>query len=317
MPRETAGPRRAEPDAFGTDRAGRRAPADAGAADAPARFFEILEGDGPVVAVALHHGHAVRPEVAELLAVDESDRLREEDPHTGLWTAVAPTRVIVHGSRFEVDLNRPRSLAVYRRPEEAWGLRVWLHEPGPELISNSLAKYDEFYDTMWSLLSRLRERFGGFVVFDLHSYNHRRGGQYTRAADEASHPEINVGTGTMIGQRFSPLVGRFIADLGACTVTGGALDVRGNVKFQGGHFARWVHERFPDTGCVLSIEVKKFFMDEWTGEVNWAMLDALKRALAATVPGVLEELRCSQVYPPLSARISSTTDPPSAPSASG
>jgi hypothetical protein len=41
----------------------------------------------------------------------------------------------------------------------------------------------------------------------------------------------------------------------------------------------------------LAIEVKKFFMDEWTGELDAAQHTAIGRALAETVPGVLEELR--------------------------
>jgi hypothetical protein len=42
---------------------------------------------------------------------------------------------------------------------------------------------------------------------------------------------------------------------------------------------------------VLSIEFKKFFMDEWTGDLDEVQHDAIGRALAGTVPGVLEELQ--------------------------
>ena len=59
---------------------------------------------------------------------------------------------------------------------------------------------------------------------------------------------------------------------------------------KGGNFPKWIHDNFPSTGCALAIEVKKFFMDEWTGEVNDKRLKLLKRALESTVPGVLEEL---------------------------
>ena len=37
----------------------------------------------------------------------------QEDPFTGIWTTVAPTRLIGLHSRFEVDFNRPRDKAVY------------------------------------------------------------------------------------------------------------------------------------------------------------------------------------------------------------
>ncbi|MHC4673575.1 MAG: hypothetical protein ACYTBZ_13915 [Planctomycetota bacterium] len=58
-------------------------------ANEEAAFCEMVEGDGPLVAVALHHGHAVRAEVNRLLAMHELDRLREEDPYTGLWADMA------------------------------------------------------------------------------------------------------------------------------------------------------------------------------------------------------------------------------------
>ena len=74
----------------------------------------LSEGDGPIVATAIHDGHAVRPEVAELLALDSATRLREEDPFTGRLAAVAPTYLVALRSRFEIDLNRPRDQAVYR-----------------------------------------------------------------------------------------------------------------------------------------------------------------------------------------------------------
>ena len=68
------------------------------------------------------------------------------------------------------------------------------------------------------------------------------------------------------------------------------LDVRENVKFFGGNHPRWAHETFPGSACVIAIEFKKFFMDEWTGEPDMVLVEAIGQALAGTVPGVLEEL---------------------------
>ena len=79
-------------------------------------------------------------------------------------------------------------------------------------------------------------------------------------------------------------------DLRAYDFPGGRLDVRENVRFRGGHFPAWVHQSFPRSGCALAIEIKKFFMDEWTGEPDQLQLDAVGEALKSTVPGVLEEL---------------------------
>jgi N-formylglutamate amidohydrolase len=255
-----------------------------------ARIWSLETGEGPLVATAVHHGHALRREVAELIALSPEERLREEDPFTAEWTALAPTRVVGHRSRFEIDLNRPRDEAFYRGPADAWGLDVWKSPPPEDLIARSLAEHDAFYAALRDVLARTEEREGGFVLFDLHSYNHRRDGPQGPPADPTKNPQVNIGTGSMDRERWAPLVDRFIADLRAFDFPGGALDVRENVKFLGRRVAQSVHEAFPRTGCALAIEVKKFFMDEWTAEVDRERFEAVGAALASTVPGVLQEL---------------------------
>jgi N-formylglutamate deformylase len=253
-------------------------------------FCRFTPGDSPLVAAAIHNGHEVRPEVEERLALSEAQRLREEDPFTGEWAEVAETRIVVYRSRFEVDLNRPREEAVYREPADAWGLPVWKVKPSEAIVAGSLAEYDAFYAEVARTFTELARRFGRFVVFDLHSYNYRREGPEAPPADPEANPEVNVGTGTMDRDRWAPLVDRFIADLRAFDFLGRHLDVRENVKFKGRQFARWTHEMFPHAGCVLSLEFKKFFMDEWTGKPDRVPLEAIRQALQATVPGVLDAL---------------------------
>lgn len=244
----------------------------------------------PLVATAIHDGHALRSKVAAIMSLPEADRLREEDPFTAGFATVAKTRVIGLRSRFEVDLNRPRERAVYIKPRDAWGLTVWTKKPAATLIQRSLKEYDTFYEEMHRLFSELQRQYARFVVFDLHSYNHRRDGLSGPPADPASNPEVNIGTGTMDRERWAPIIDRFIADLHGFDFLGRHLDVRENVKFRGGHFARWTHATFPGSACVLSIEFKKFFMDEWTGEADGSQLEAIRNALAYAVPGVLETL---------------------------
>jgi hypothetical protein len=232
----------------------------------------------------------VREEVEKLLALSEADRLREEDPFTGIWTDVADTRIVADSSRFQVDLNRPLEKAVYIKPEDAWGLQVWKDEPSRVLIDRSLKEYDEFYATIHDVLSRLIVRFNKVVVLDLHTYNHRRGGPGEAPAEPKDNPEINIGTGSMDRQRWAPVVERFISDMTRYDFFGRQLDVRENVKFRGGQLSRWVHQAFPNSVCVLAVEVKKFFMDEWTGIVDPGIFSAIHKALASTVPGILEEI---------------------------
>jgi len=253
-------------------------------------WLRTTEGQEQIVATAIHDGHELRHEIADLIALSEAERLREEDPFTAVWTSVVGNQVVPSRSRFEVDLNRPRDRAVYIGPEDAWGLDVWKSEPSGTIVATSLEHYDHFYSEMHRLLTSLQDRYGRFVVLDLHTYNHRRGGPGAAADDPAANPEVNVGTGSLDGALWGPLVKRFMSDVREFDFLGRHLDVRENVKFEGGHLSRWVHENFPQSGCCLAIEFKKFFMDEWTGESQGEDMEAIPQALEATLPGLIESL---------------------------
>jgi len=128
------------------------------------------------------------------------------------------------------------------------------------------------------------------VILDLHSYNHRRDGPDKPAADPEGNPEVNIGTGTMDRERWGPLVDHFMEDLRSFDFLGRHLDVRENVKFVGRGFPLWTHSTFPESGCTLAIEFKKFFMDEWNGEVDKVQHEAIYNALESTLAGINEEL---------------------------
>lgn len=249
-----------------------------------------MEGGGPVVACAVHAGSEVRAEALRHMAIRRRQRFVEEDPYTEELADVAPTSVVVHRSRFEVDLNRARDRAVYRSPGDAWGLAVW-RGPLPAAVRHrSLRLYDRFYADLGGVLARAGAGGRPFVVLDLHSYNHRRGGPGAPPADPAGNPELNIGTGSLDRERWAGLVDRFLGDLRTVEVGGRRLDVRENIRFRGGHLSRWVHAAFPGQGCCLAVEVKKFFMDEHTGTIDEPVWAGVHDALAATVPGVLTEL---------------------------
>ncbi len=254
--------------------------------------FEFLgDWSGQFIATAIHVGHDVRPEVAAELVLPEPDRLREEDPHTDEIGALIPARVVVHRSRFEVDLNRKRDESVYRTAADAWGLDL-LRNPALDeaVVAGSLEVYDAFYEELGRRLDAVAER-GPFVMFDVHSYNHRRGGANSAAALAEENPEVNVGTGSLDRARFGSVVDAFMTSLEANGTSAGPLDVRENIRFRGRQLAAWTHARYPDRAVVLALEFKKTFMDEWTGEVDHARIDELARALARTVPAVEASLR--------------------------
>lgn len=235
----------------------------------------IRDPEDPVVAVALHAGHDVRAEVDELLTVAEVDRFREEDPHTDRWTTIAGNRVIVHRSRFEVDLNRPRDRAVYATPEHSWGLQVWSDQPD-DVIARSLETYDAFYAMLEALLDDVVDRHGAAAVVAVHSYNHRRDGPDGPIADARANPGANVGTRGLDRERFGELMGRYLRVLNDGE---DGIDARENVRFTGGHLAEWVNAIYDRPALCAAVDVKKTFMDEWTGELDAARFAAIGRAL--------------------------------------
>jgi hypothetical protein len=89
---------------------------------------------------------------------------------------------------------------------------------------------------------------------------------------------------------WAPVVERFLEDLCRFPFPDWVSDARENIKFFGGHFGRRIHQRFPGSVCVLSIECKKVFMNEWNGDLDRAKLEMIHRALQSTVAGVLEVL---------------------------
>ncbi|MFC1748932.1 N-formylglutamate amidohydrolase [Pseudomonadota bacterium] len=247
-------------------------------------------GADPVIVTAVHSGHALREELLEVIALDERTRLREEDPFTDAWVCISDNYILPERSRFEVDLNRPRSEAVYMTPDDAWGLKLWKTPPTHEMVLRSLHEYDAFYAELKVLFEEMKARHGHFVVFDLHAYNFRRPGPENEPESAELNPEINVGTGTMDRAYWGSLVDRFISDLRSFDFLGRQLDVRENVKFVGRQFPNWVHSNYPEIACVLAIEFKKFYMDEWSGMGDPVQVQAIRQALASTLPGIKESL---------------------------
>ena len=240
--------------------------------------------------MANHAGSALRDEIARLMALTGEERLREEDPYTDAWTSVAPTCLIAKRSRFEVDLNRSRHEAVYRSQRDAWGLNIWSEPISNAEITRSLEQYDAYYADLHRICTVKKEEHGKFVILDLHSYNHRRDGPDRPIADPEHHPEVNIGTGTMDRAQWAPLVDRFIDDLRSFDFLGRELDVRENIKFVGRGLPGWTHTMFPDSGCALSVEIKKFFMDEWTGILDPHVHETIHNAIGSTIKGLHESL---------------------------
>lgn len=245
------------------------------------RWWTVQRGGGPVVATAIHDGHELRPEVAAAMSLGDDERLREEDPFTGQAILDVPTHVIAHRSRFEFDLNRGAAEAIYRTLEQSWGLEVWREPAAAGMVERSLAIHAAYYRMLGALLDEVAADHGRFVLIDVHSYNHRRDGPAGEPAPQEVAPDINIGTSSMPREQWAFLVDPLMEAMAQFDFNGRRLDVRENVAFQGkGEQTRFVHARYPGRGCAIALELKKFFMDEWSGQPDPAELETMRRFIA-------------------------------------
>ena len=246
-------------------------------------WWSMQRGDDCLIATAIHNGSDLRPDVERAIALPREDRLREEDPHTGQAILDVPTHVIVHRSRFEIDLNRAEGEAVYRDPRQSWGLKVWREAPDDALVEASRHMHRQFYSMVAQLTDAVAHAHGRFVVLDVHSYNCRRDGAHAAPTPAAQAPDVNIGTYSMPRERWAFLLDPLLEAMRALDFDGRHLDVRENVAFQGrGELTRFVHERHPHDGCAIALEFRKFYMDEWTGIPDPQALMAMRKFVRET-----------------------------------
>jgi len=222
--------------------------------------------DSPIICAAIHNGHFVSKDVDDNLAISEKHRLMEEDPFTDRFIVSAGNKIIGRTSRFEVDLNRSAEKCIYLEPEDAWGLTTRIRKPSAAIMKRSLQEYHKFYAELNKHLKIIEQKFGRFFVYDVHSFNHHRKGADKEFDDPKLNPDVVIGTNNM-PDKWKPLIDDIVNELSAKIFFGKKLDVQVNVRFPGGNFPRWIHNNFPETGCGMSIEFKKMWMDEWTGEI--------------------------------------------------
>lgn len=247
--------------------------------------WTFYKGSGPVFATALHAGHEVRNELLSMMALEESNRRREEDPLTDLLATVGDQFFQSHVSRFEVDLNRERSKAVYVRPDDAWGLRVWKRAPSQSEIEESLKTHDEFYRTMTDFLEEQIRQYGKILLLDIHSYNHKR--DRRNIAPPSENPDLDLGVTTVNFEKFGDVVDAFESELAKHKCGGKDLLIGRNVRYpDGGFWPEWVYENYGDHICTITLEYKKIFMDEWSSKADLAQIEDLRHGLKVAVESI-------------------------------
>ncbi len=216
-------------------------------------------------ATAIHAGHRLSPDLAGKCALNEAERLYEEDPFTDRLIEGLPITVCARDSRFEYDLNRPPAACIY---EEAWGKPVWRTPLDDAQRERSLAKHAAFYQVLGALYRQLEARHPAVLTYDVHSFNYRRPGI-------GDTPVFNVGTEQIDMKRWQAQVEAWVAALGRISLPGIPVRVAVNEVFYGrGYHATFVREHLRNT-LILPSEVKKVFMDETTGTPDPRVLDPL------------------------------------------
>jgi len=259
----------------------------------------------PMLFIAIHHGHYISQHIDEKIGIPQLDRMREEDPFTDRFISDKPCHIIQQTSRFEYDLNRPKDFAIYQNPQDCWGLPIYpLQKLTDSEIKTAIEKYNSFYQKITFNIELLLEKYDKIIVWDVHSYNHHRGGPDAPFDSEAENPEIIIGTNNykyMPLQRWKPLVDNIENSLKSQLFEGKYinrpletpyLDVRQNVKFPGGYLSQYINHVYGERLCCIAIEFKKIWMNEWTQEIDEPCLAKLKAIFDKTCFEVLEQLKC-------------------------
>jgi uncharacterized protein (TIGR02421 family) len=253
------------------------------------RSFEAQLPDGslylrvedypPFLCVALHDGEQLRVPLRDACALTAQERRYEEDPHTGSLIASLPMVLVARDSRYEYDLNRAPSQAIY---QQAWGKTVWKTPLSDEEKRVSLDKHANFYRLYAALLQRIEKIHGRCLVFDIHSYNAQR-------LNRDDWPHFNLGTRQVARHRFRGSIDFWLAKLRQIPIDSGAARVAENDVFGGcGYLAGFTREHFRDT-LLLATDIAKFYCDEQSGEAYPLVLQALSEQLKSAMVSTVQE----------------------------
>ncbi len=223
---------------------------------------------------AVHDGHQFRKELWDNCLHTEYDRWYEEDPATKAMVQSHPIVIAGCDSRFEYDLNRTPDDAVFIT---AWGKQLW-RNPLPEVMKQkSLNKHANFYKVVHALMSKLEEKFGVCIVYDMHSYNWKR---WNREV-----PTWNLGTSNIDNNRFGDSIEAWRQSLSEMNLPNSIPSTsKINDVFQGnGYFLKFITQNFKNT-LVLATEIAKVYGDELNQIIYPEVVAAVEQELIKRLP---------------------------------
>lgn len=222
---------------------------------------------------AVHDGHQFRKELWDKCLHSEYERWYEEDPETKNMIQSHPIVIAGCDSRFEYDLNRFPEDAVF---ETAWGKQLWKEPLEEDKKLKSLKKHENFYKVVNALITKLEDKFGVCIVYDMHSYNWQRW--------DREVPTWNLGTSNVDNSRFGDVIETWRESLEHMSLPNQIKSTaKINDTFYGnGYFLRYVTNTFKNT-LVLATEIAKVYCDEYKQiiypEVVYAVEVELKNRL--------------------------------------
>jgi N-formylglutamate amidohydrolase len=233
------------------------------------------------VCTAIHAGHNLTHSLEKNCLLSKVQRLQEEDEFTDKLIATQPIQLIIHDSRYEYDLNRDESEYLY---EYAWGKKVWKEPLVNRLKQKSLAKHRRYYRILTALLKQLMSIHRQCLVFDVHSYNYQMR-HYIRA------PVFNLGTAFLDNHLYQHLIKLMSWQLSAIEIPGIDVDVMLNEVYVGdGFHAQFVHDNFGKHVALIPLEIKKIYMDEYTGKKDEVIFKWIKQGLERSIKNISKKI---------------------------
>lgn len=205
----------------------------------------------PFISAAIHSGSNLRGNLIDKVIHNDYERWYEEDPHTDTFISSMPVTITGNDSRFEYDLNRSLEHCVY---EDAWGKQVWRKPLSKAIIKESQQKHKNFYKVIDALVQSIELKYGGCIVFDMHSYNYVR--------HKKNVPVFNIGTKNIDSLKFQKSIDFWFKKLKSIPIRSIENTTEINGPFQGnGYLLLHLSKKFKNT-LVLATEIKKIYCNE-------------------------------------------------------
>ncbi len=242
-------------------------------------FTLKVERYAPYLCAAVHDGHQFRKSLWDNCHHTEYERWFEEDPCT--YDMIYGHPMVISGldSRFEYDLNRETSEAIYK---DAWGKKLWKQPLSGAERQRSLDKHEAFYRVAHAMVAKIEEKYGKALIIDMHSYNR---GRWDRAI-----PTWNLGTANIDNSRFDSLATSWREKLSSVKLPYKIPETAAiNDTFQGnGYFLKYLTKEFSNT-LVLATEIAKVYCDETSGIIFPEVVHAVSSQLRHLIPRLAEE----------------------------